>query len=368
MTTRRFYANAAPQQTLTGPITNSATSLTVAGSFAGWPSSFPYFACLEYGTASMEIVSVTAVVGTTATIVRAQDGTSGISHLGGATLDQVAIRQDFDEASAHTSANSGVHGRSGNVVGDTDAQTLTNKTLTTPTVNGAALAGTLSGSPAFSGAPSFSGSPTFSGLPVMSNGLNVTGKYIRFPTFTTEAAATAAIGAPVAGEQVWLSAPAGNGGTPGLFYYDGTAWTSLVTPHVHGSLIQATTFGDLTSGSYTDILTMSPAINIPLWAQDGTHKIVTHCVLNPSIITASGGFLLRPAIGANVSDESAVYRVEAAGNTDQYAIDVAGTFTIGAAVATVTPKVQGLRVVGTAALRLNNASNSCLAVWSWIIQ
>jgi hypothetical protein len=38
----------------------------------------------------------------------------------------------------------------------TGTQTLTNKTLTTPTINGAALSGTLSGSPTFSGTPVFS--------------------------------------------------------------------------------------------------------------------------------------------------------------------------------------------------------------------
>jgi len=82
-----------------------------------------------------------------ATIVRGQDGTVAVAHSGGATFDQVAIAKDLDEANAHTSANSGVHGISGSVVGTTDAQTLTNKTLAAPTVTGT-LAGaseTLSG-------------------------------------------------------------------------------------------------------------------------------------------------------------------------------------------------------------------------------
>lgn len=44
------------------------------------------------------------------------------------------------------------------------AQTLTNKTLTSPTINGAALSGTMTGSPTLSGNPSFTGDPK--GVPV----------------------------------------------------------------------------------------------------------------------------------------------------------------------------------------------------------
>lgn len=43
-------------------------------------------------------------------------------------------------------------------------QTLTNKTLTSPTINAAALSGTLSGTPTFSGNLTFSGVPVMSGL------------------------------------------------------------------------------------------------------------------------------------------------------------------------------------------------------------
>src|SRR5882724_8881964 len=113
MTTRRFYANDAPQQTLATGINSSAGSLTVQGSFTGWPTQFPFFATLEIGTANREIVSVTNIVGLVATIVRAQDGTAAIAHQAGAVFDMTVIRQDLDEANAHTSASTGVHGITG---------------------------------------------------------------------------------------------------------------------------------------------------------------------------------------------------------------------------------------------------------------
>jgi hypothetical protein len=108
---RRFYSNNAPQLTTSGSITAGAITVGVAGSFSGWPVQFPFYAALDIGTASFEIVSVTnGIAGTTATIVRAQDGTAAISHPAGATLDQVVVRQDLDEANAHVNASTGVHG------------------------------------------------------------------------------------------------------------------------------------------------------------------------------------------------------------------------------------------------------------------
>ena len=261
MPSRRFYANAAPQQTLASSITAGATSCVVAGSFSGWPVQFPFCAGLDVGTASFEIVSVTAIAGTTATVVRAQDGTSAISHPAGATLSQVFVRQDLDEANAHTSANTGVHGVSGSVVGTSDVQTLSNKTLTAPIANAPTITNPVSTGdathPALIGRATTAGGKTLSlqnsgstekvgvddagnitaaGNVVATGNLTtaagaVSGKTVAGAvvptTFTNEAAATVALPSPATGTLIYLTAPTTTGAAAGPFLWNGTAWVQV---------------------------------------------------------------------------------------------------------------------------------------------
>lgn len=159
----RYYSSVAQPATLTSNINNSATSVTLS-TVTGFPISFPYTLAIDWGTSTEELVDVTAAAGTTLTVTRGVDGTSAQSHGLGAAVRHVASGRDFSDYQNHQAASSAVHGITGTVVGTSDTQTLSNKTITGATFSGGgSLSGTFTGSPTLSGNPTFSGAPTFSG-------------------------------------------------------------------------------------------------------------------------------------------------------------------------------------------------------------
>lgn len=171
-----FYSNLAIQTTLSGSISSSATSITV-GATTGFPSSFPYTLALDFGAATEELVSVTAAAGTTLTVTRGYGGTSAQSHSLGAVVRHVYDATDATAFRTHEAATAAVHGVAGTLVGTSDTQTLSNKTLTSPTINGAAVSGTFTGSPTLSGTITVSGTLT-------SSGGSLTGSWAGTPTFS----------------------------------------------------------------------------------------------------------------------------------------------------------------------------------------
>jgi hypothetical protein len=127
----RSYANA-PATTLASSCTSLATSIVVT-STTGLPITYPFILILDRGTASEEVVLCTAAAGTTLTVTRGYDSTPAFSHSIGGTVVHGISAIDPREANAHVNGTSGVHGVAGSVVGTTDAQTVTNKNLTSTT-------------------------------------------------------------------------------------------------------------------------------------------------------------------------------------------------------------------------------------------
>jgi hypothetical protein len=133
MTTRK-YSSRSQQTTLTGALTSSGTSATVVSGSAllggvTIAAGETFTVVIDPDTAIEEIVDVTAVSTNTLTITRGVDGSSGQAHSAGAVVRHMAIGRDYRESNTHVEAASGVHGVTGAVVGTTDTQTLTNKTI-----------------------------------------------------------------------------------------------------------------------------------------------------------------------------------------------------------------------------------------------
>lgn len=129
--TRHFYGNTAAGTTqLASAIDGSATTATLTG-YSGFPTQYPYWAMIDRGTASAEVVLVTGVSGSTATLVRAQDGTMASGHNGGAGFEHIIPAGFANDTEAHIEASADVHGLTGGagVVGTTSPQTVSNKTI-----------------------------------------------------------------------------------------------------------------------------------------------------------------------------------------------------------------------------------------------
>ena len=101
---RRYYSSTAARTTLAADINSSVTTVGV-NAVTGWPASFPYTIIIDQDTINEEVVEVTARVGTTLTVTRGVDGTTGVAHSAGAAVNHGVSARDFDEPNVHVNTD-----------------------------------------------------------------------------------------------------------------------------------------------------------------------------------------------------------------------------------------------------------------------
>lgn len=129
----RNYINTSKEAQLLNPIGTGDTTITLdAPGLVNIPST-PFYVRLDPDTASEELILVGA--GSSATTLmnctRGYDGTSAFTHTAGAKARHCVAAEFYNKADVHVEASTNVHGLSGGaaVVGTTQSQTLTNKTV-----------------------------------------------------------------------------------------------------------------------------------------------------------------------------------------------------------------------------------------------
>ena len=145
MTTRK-YSSRAQQTTLSSPITDIATTMTVGSGANLMGGRTPavgetYTVVIDPDTALEEIVDVSNYAsGNTLTIERGRDGSTGVAHSAGAIVRHMVIGRDLRESNEHIENTTTAHGLTiANVLETTDSDMITTAMLQSDSVTTAKI-------------------------------------------------------------------------------------------------------------------------------------------------------------------------------------------------------------------------------------
>lgn len=150
--------------------------------------------------------------------------------------------------------------------------------------------------------------------------------------------------------------------TWGLLRWNGTIWDRPAS----GVPFQNTQIGNVTTadqapGTPTTVATC-PTVNVPIWAQDGSHTLTVTATINSLIITAAGTFAGR--LGISSTTGPLVAFGGAQNDICQPIFQL--TYTIPAATTSVAPGIQVERTAGTGAMRFNTSAASTGYYTFWL--
>lgn len=270
----RNYTNTGQTSTLVAAIGATDTSFTL-NNYAGDPTP-PFTAALARGTATEEVILVTAVNVNTVAVTRGYDGTQAQAQGAGTTFQEVVVALDYREANQHVNATTAVHGLAAGsaVVGTTDTQSLSNKTLLVATLTAPTLTGTANGANlALTGTLTVGGAITLSGATTLAGGASVpTGVKLTLtdaPTTGTHAANKAYVDSTVGGATGSSSAA-----TPSkLVIRDGAGRAQFVDP---------TVAADAATKNYVDTA-VAPLAAVPKFYVQTTDPAGSGTVANGSV-------------------------------------------------------------------------------------